>query len=243
MFEVFVARRYLTAKRKQTVISVITVISILGVAAGVTALIIALAINNGFRGSLQRSLLGMTAHVNIQERQAEEGIGDWRTLAARLRGDAAVKSAAASLYGGVFLVSPVQSRECVLKGLDAGDAGSREDLRRFMKQGSLEALHGRPEGDLPGVVLGSRLAQLTGMRMDAQVELMSPQGTMTPFGPRPRNKRFRVVGIFESGFYDLDKAWAFADLGVTQQFLSLGDVVNAIEIKLHDLDGAEAWAE
>lgn len=234
-FELFVAARYLKAKRKQTVISVITLISVLGVGAGVMALIIALAINNGFRSTLERNLLGATAHVTVLEKEPGYGIANWRELAARLRRLPHVSSAAPSLYGSVFLSSPLQSDGCVLKGIQPG-SHQAADLARYLKEGSLAALE--EESRLPGIILGSRLAARTGLPLNSVATVISPQGELTPFGPKPSYFRFRVVGVFETGFYDLDSAWAFTSLKSAQKVLSLADVVNAIELKIDDLHRA-----
>ncbi len=236
MFELFVARRYLRAKRKQAVISVITVISVLGVAAGVMALIIALAINNGFHDTFQRSLLGATAHIDVLEKQVDEGIPNWRDLTAKIQRLPRVTGAAATLYGSVFLSGPLQPAGCVLKGIDPQSPIQRADVLKVLKAGSLDDLDA--DADLPGIILGSKLAQETGMRLHSRLQVISPQGEMTPFGPRPAYFRFRVVGIFESGFYDLDKTWAFTSLKQAQRIMSLPDVVNSIEIKVSDLDAA-----
>ena len=234
MFELFVARRYLRAKRKQAVISVITVISVLGVAAGVMALIIALAVNNGFRGTFQRSLLGATAHINVLEKQVDQGIPDWRNLVAKIKKIPRVTGAAATLYAPVFLSGPLQPSGCTLKGIDPQAPTQRADVLKILKAGTIDDL----DQELPGIILGSKLAQETGMRLHSQIQVISPQGEMTPFGPRPAYFRFRVVGIFESGFYDLDKTWAFTSLKQAQRIMSLPDIVNSIEIKVSDLDAA-----
>ncbi len=234
MFELFVAGRYLLAKRKQAVISVITVISVLGVAAGVMALIIALAVNNGFRGTFQRSLLGATAHINVLEKQVDQGIPDWRALVRKIEQVPRVTGAAATLYGSVFLSGPLQPSGCVLKGIDPKAPTQRADILKFLRTGSIDEL----DGEVPGIILGSKLAQEVGMRLGSQIQVISPQGEMTPFGPRPSYFRFRVVGIFESGFYDLDKTWAFTSLKQAQRIMSLGDIVNSIEVKVSDLDAA-----
>jgi lipoprotein-releasing system permease protein len=236
MFELFVARRYLRAKRKQAVISVITVISVLGVAAGVMALIIALAINNGFHDTFQRSLLGATAHIDVLEKQVDEGIPNWRELVSKLQRVPRITGAAATLYGSVFLSGPLQPSGCILKGIDPNAPTQRADVLKVLKAGSLDDLDAND--DLPGIILGSKLAQETGMRLHSQLQVISPQGEMTPYGPRPAYFRFRVVGIFESGFYDLDKTWAFTSLKQAQRIMSLPDVVNSIEIKVSDLDAA-----
>jgi lipoprotein-releasing system permease protein len=233
-FELFIATRYLRAKRKQAVISVITVISIAGVAAGVMALVIGIAINNGFRDTLQRSLLGATAHVMILDK-AGEGIESWRELDPKLRKLPHVVSVAPNLYGPVFLAGPLGGSQAgggELKGIPIDNP---PDMLKHLKQGSFEKL--KDAGGLPGIILGSRLAQNTGMLLGNVVNIISPQGVeLTPFGPQiPPPFHFRVVGIFESGFYDIDSAWAFTSLHSAQQVFGEGDVVNSIELQLDDI--------
>ncbi|MFB3777284.1 MAG: FtsX-like permease family protein [Bryobacteraceae bacterium] len=239
-FEFFVALRYLRAKRKQAVISLITVISIAGVAAGVMALVIALAVNNGFRNTLQRNLLGATAHVTILEKEPGYGIKDWRELAEKLRGLPHVASASPSLYGSVYLVAPLQSEGAVLKGIQVDSEIDSGGLGRAMKEGSLSALRGG--GRPAGMVLGSRLAARTGLPYKSVAKVISPQGELTPFGAAPSTERLRVVGTFETGFYDLDSAWAFTSLETAQRIFGLEDVVNAIELRIDNLDLAQEVA-
>jgi len=233
MFELFIARRYLRAKRKQVVISVITGISVIGVAAGVTALVIALAINNGFRDTLQRNLLGATAHVSILEKQPGTGIEHWEQMAPQLARIPHVKSAAPALYESGYISGPVSGAGAAIKGVDVRPGAPLADTLRHLKTGSLEGL--RKSGDLPGVVLGSRLAENIGAVTGKQVSLLVPNGELTPFGPRPSYVRMRVVGTFESGFYDLDANWAFLSLTDAQKAFDLTDVVNSIELMLDDI--------
>ena len=232
-FEFFVARRYLKAKRKQAVISVITVISVIGVAAGVMSLVVALAINNGFRSTLQRNLLSATSDVSILEKEPGYGIENWRELVAKLRALPHVIDASPALYGQVFLSGPLQSEGAALKGIQTAAELQTSGMLRNLKRGSLEGL--RTASERPGIILGSALAQKTGMLLNSVVTVISPQGELTPFGPRPTTEHFRVAGIFESGFYDIDSAWAFASLASTQRLLGLQDVVNAIEVKIDDI--------
>jgi lipoprotein-releasing system permease protein len=231
-FELFVARRYMRAKRKQAVVSVITIISVIGVAAGVMALVIAISINSGFRNTLQRNLLGATAHVSILEKQPEYGIENWHELAAKLRTLPHVTDLSPSLYGQVLIAGP-QAAGAILKGIDPTVAGGHHEMLRRLKEGSLDALN--KTGGLPGIVLGSRLAQQTGMMLNSVVTVISPSGDPTPIGPRLIPYRFRVVGIFESGFYELDLTWAFTSLRAAQTVLGLQDVVNSIEIRVDDI--------
>ncbi len=229
-FELFVAGRYLRAKRKQAVISVITVISILGVAAGVMALVIALAINNGFRNTLQRSLLGATAHVTILEKKPEFGIQNWRELDPQLRKIPHVISASPGLYGTALVVGPMQSTGAVLKGIPVD---TTPEMLRRLKEGSFNGL--RDSRGLPGIILGTRLAQSTGMMLHSVVKIISPQGELTPFGPHLTFDRFRVDGLFETGFYEIDNGWAFTSLKSAQELFGLTDVVNTIELRLDDI--------
>jgi lipoprotein-releasing system permease protein len=233
MFELFIARRYLRAKRKQVVISVITAISVIGVAAGVMALVIALAINNGFRDTLQRNLLGATAHVSILEKEPGTGIEHWEQLAPQLARIPHVKSAAPALYESGYITGPVSGAGAAIKGVDVRPGAPLADTLRHLKTGSLEGL--QASGDLPGVVLGSRLAESIGAVTGKQVTLLVPNGELTPFGPRPSYVRLRVAGTFESGFYDLDANWAFLSLTDAQKAFDLTDVVNSIELMLDDI--------
>ncbi len=238
-FELFIARRYLRAKRKQAVISVITVISVAGVAAGVMALVIALAINNGFRNTLQRSLLGATAHVELLARDPSEGIHHWREFVPKLRQLPHVVSASPSLYGYVLLAGPQQSSGAYVKGIPVDAA---PDLLRHLKQGSFDDL--RNTGGLPGIILGARLAQSTGMLLHSVVKVISPQGELTPLGPHIVPYQFRVAGIFESGFYDIDSNWAFTALPSAQMLFGIHtDVVSAIDLRLDDIYRAPEVAQ
>lgn len=239
-FEVFVAKRYLRAHRKEAVVSVVTVISVIGVAAGVMALIIALAVNNGFRNQLQKSLLGATADVDIQAKESANGIENWQDVILRLRKLPHVIAASPALYSPVFLQGLVP-KGAILKGVDIASELQTSDMLKRLKQGSIDRL--KIPSAFPGIVLGSGLARDTGMLLNSIVTVISPQGEMTPYGLVPKYVRFRVVGIFESGYFVYDDNWAFTSLQSAQQALSLQDVVNEIEIKLDDLNLAPQVTE
>ena len=239
--ELFIARRYLRAKRKQAVISVITTISIVGVAAGVMALIIALAINNGFRQQLQSHLLGATAHVNLMEVERGRGIEDWPAFLDKFRGVPHVTAVAPALYGPVMISAPGgQAKGAVLKGIDPAAEVKVGDLLQSVREGSLADL--RDSEGRPGLIIGRQMAQELGLRLGTVVTVVSPQGELTPFGAVPSYKRFRVIAIFDSGFFDFDALWTFTTLKAAQQTLSLADVINAVEFKLDDLYRAEEVA-
>ena len=225
MFELFVARRYLRAKRKQVVISVITVISIVGVAAGVMAMVIALAINTGFSATLQRNLLGATAHVMIQEKQPGEGIHAWEQIAANALKIPHVISAAPGLYEPAYLAGPVRGAGVIVKGI------SLSNIPDALKSPQLKSGSVRNEG----IFLGSRLADSVGAVVNKQIDLTIQNGDFTPMGWRPAVKHFRVAGIFETGFYDVDNNWAYMSLEATQRAFGLNDVVNSVDLRLDDI--------
>jgi lipoprotein-releasing system permease protein len=232
-FEWIVAVRYLRARRKQTVISVITVISILGVAAGVAALIIALAINNGFQSTLQSSLLSATAHVNILERNPAYGIEHWEELVPKLLNIPHVISATPGLYGQVALKGPLVGTGGVMKGVLLDNKEKIPDLLRHLKAGSVMT---SPRGlERSEIILGSRLAEQLGLRLHSPVTILSFQGQLTPMGMIPSMFRFRVAGVFETGLFELDSNWAFTSLADAQRVLDLNDVVNTIELRLDDI--------
>jgi lipoprotein-releasing system permease protein len=233
MFELFIARRYLRAKRKQVMISVITVISVIGVAAGVMALVIALAINSGFSSTLQRNLLGATAHVMIQEKVPAEGIEGWEQIAAKLAKLPHVTSAMPALYGPAYL-SAIQSKEVMIKGIAVQPGSPVAETLVHLKSGSVDGLR-ENAGDLPGIILGARLAENVGAVVGKPAKLTIPNGETSPFGFRPTFPRVRVVGTFETGFYDLDVNWAYMQLNAAQKIFGLTDVVNRIELTLDDI--------
>ena len=234
-FELFIAGRYLRAHRKEKVISVITAISIVGVAAGVMALVIALAVTNGFRNTLQRNLLGAMAHITVLEKEPGQGIEDWRGMAARLRKVPHVTVVAPALYETSYLTGPLQSKGVVLKGIDLDTGQKISEALRHLKSGSLDPLR-NPNASPPGIILGSRFVEDTGMVLNSNVGLVVDE--LTPVGPRPVRRPFRVAGTFETGFFEIDDNWAYAPLDAVQRTYSLGDVVNQIELKVDDLNRA-----
>jgi len=263
-FEFFIASRYLRAKRKQAVIGVITGISIAGVAAGVASLIVALAINNGFRQDLQDRLLGSTSHVNLL-RTLGDGVRDWRPLMANLQKQPHVMATAPDIYEQVLVSLGSRARGAVLKGIIPQDERKVSDLLSSVKQGSADALEERQTETLAGesarptqaqtnssdpdslsavqqrraamppILLGKEMADELGAHVGSTVLVTSPQGELTPFGLVPKYTRFRVAGIFDSGFYDYDSSWAFTRLSDAQRLFALGDVIQIIEFKIDDI--------
>jgi lipoprotein-releasing system permease protein len=278
-FELFVASRYLRAKRRQAVIGVITGISIAGVAAGVASLVVALAINNGFRQDLQDRLLGSTSHINLLRIQSD-GIKDWRPLMDRLAKEPHIVASAPAIYEQVLISRGPRARGAVLKGMIPSQERKVSDLLKTVAIGSADGLENNPDSVSPGlrprdggtldtavantgegaratqsptdlqglenriaamprIILGKDMADELGATVGSVVLVTSPQGELTPFGMVPKYNRFRVVGIFNSGFYDYDSSWAFTRLSDAQQLFGLGDLVSVIEFKVDDIYQAE----
>jgi lipoprotein-releasing system permease protein len=240
-FELFVALRYLKAKRKQAVISVITLISVIGVMAGVSALVIALAINNGFREELEQRLLGATANINLL-RAKSDGIQNYDQLTSQLSHLPHVVAAAPVLYEEVLISSRQRAQGVVLKGVDEPREVKVGDLLRRLREGSLEGLsQSFPNAD--PIVIGKELAKSLGVFVGDTVLVTSPQGYLTPLEVVPKFRHFRVVGVFDSGFYDFDATWAFTNLQAAQRLFELADVVSVIEFKIDDIYQAPEVAE
>ena len=235
-FELFIAARYLRARRRQAVVGLVTGISILGIAAGVAALIVALAITNGMRRDLQQRLVGALAHVELM-RTAGDGIRDWRPLLQRLSQEPHVVAAAPGLYGQVLISRGARSGGALIKGILPHDELRVGNLLQTVKQGSYSELApaANPSTVPPPIVLGSELALTLGAGVGDTVLVTSPQGELTPVGLVPRYERFRVAGIFNSGFYQYDSAYAFMRLADAQHLFSEPDLVSVLSFKLDDL--------
>jgi lipoprotein-releasing system permease protein len=277
-FELFIATRYLRAKRRQAFIGIITGISIVGVAAGVASLIVALAINNGFRQDLQERLIGSTSHISLL-RVADDGIKDWPALLDRLSKQPHVVAAAPAIFEQVLISRGPRARGAVLKGMIPADERKVGDLLNTIKEGSADALEepvppsgqnlqesdnqknrpasgpASPEDSpdalasvharvaaMPPIILGKDMADNLGATVGSVVLVTSPQGELTPFGMVPKYSRFRVAGIFNSGFYDYDSSWAFTRLSDAQRLFGLGDLISVIEFKVDDIDKADVVA-
>ncbi len=245
-FEFFIAARYLRAKRRQAVIGVITAISVVGVAAGVASLIIALAITNGMRRDLQERLLGSTAHVDLM-RTAADGMRDWRPLLARLSALPHVRAAAPGLYGQVLISRGARSGGGLIKGIVPAEERRVSDLLEEVKVGSSEALQAPSAGDrgtaTPPIVLGKDLADTLGAGVGDSILVTSPQGELTPLGIVPRYQKFQLVGIFTSGFYQYDSSYALIRLADAQRLFAEPDVISIVSFKVDDLNRADQIAK
>ena len=240
-FEFFVALRYLQAKRREAAISIITMISVLGVTVGVCALVIALALNNGFRGQLEQKLLGASSDVTLL-RASNEGIPRYEELSDRLARLPHVVAAAPALYEQVLVSSHSRAQGVVLKGIDPRREVRVAEVLRKLREGSLDGLsQSFPNAD--PVIIGKELAKSLGVFVGDTVLVTSPQGYLTPLEVVPKFRHFRVVGVFDSGFYDYDASWAFTNLGAAQRLFDLTNVASVIQFKIDDIYQADSVAE
>jgi lipoprotein-releasing system permease protein len=251
-FELFIAARYLRARRRQAgsgghaIVGLVTVISVVGVAAGVAALIVALAITNGMKRDMQERLVGATAHIELM-RTAGDGIRDWRPLMARLAARPHVLAAAPGLYGQVLISRGARSGGALIKGIVPAGELKVGNLLQTVKAGSyadLDPLNPRPAAPgrasetweaLPPIVIGDELALTLGASVGDTLLVTSPQGELTPLGLVPRYQRFRVAGVFSSGFYQYDSSYAFMRLADAQRLFSEPDLISVLSFRIDDL--------
>jgi len=243
-FELYIAARYLKAKRRQAVVGVVTTISVAGVAAGVAALIIALAITNGMKRDLEDRLLGASAHVDLM-RVESDGIRDWRPLIDRLRRVPHVTAAAPGLYGQVLVSRGPRAGFALIKGVIPAEERTVSSLLDTVTSGSAQSLNPETPDPAPAantpyppLVMGKDIAEQIGAQVGDSVLVTSPQGELTPLGLAPKYQRFQVSAIYHSGFYQYDSAMAFMRLSDAQSLFSEPDLLSVVSFKVDDLDRA-----
>jgi lipoprotein-releasing system permease protein len=241
-YEFFIGLRYLKAKRKQFFISIITIISIAGVFLGVMALIIVLAVMNGFETDIKEKILGTYSHI-ILLKHGDVGISDSPALIERLKGYTRVISASPFIYNQVMLTSKTNVSGVVIRGIDPESAVEVTNINHAMKEGSLSLLKGKGEDrTIPGIVIGRELARHLGAFLNDPITVISPMGIITPMGMAPRVRQFKVVGIFSVGMYEYDSSLAYIALEDAQRFFDMGDSVTGIEIKVDNIYKAKEVA-
>ena len=228
-FEWFVARRYLRSPHRPAILRLITLFSVIGVAAGVATLVIALSMNSGFRETLQDRLLGVTAHISLT-RPGSGGISNYLALSEKLQQMPGVRSVTPAIYETVLLSFNGQARGVVTKGIDLDREKKSDQALQKLTSGQLD--FSTDADGIDGLIVGKQLSDEWQLRPGDYVTLTSPQGRLTPFGLMPRTRRFRVAGVFESGFYDYDENWCFVSLQAAQSLAGAGDIVNVLEFRL-----------
>jgi len=233
-YEWFIGLRYLKAKRKQTFISIITVISVVGVMVGVMALIVVLAVMSGFQDTIKEKILGIQAHL-VLLKTAQGGMDGYEEAMKEVEAVKGVVSVAPFIVSQVMLSSESSVFGVELKGIDPDRVGKVTKLATNLKAGRLEDLKTRKGTDPPGIILGVELAKHLTVSINDDIQVISPLGTMTPMGMMPKMKRFRVKGIFYSGMYEFDIKNAYVSIESAQKFFSMGDRVTGIAIKTSDI--------
>ncbi len=234
--EYYIGLKYLLAKRKQTFISIITVISVAGVTVGVMALIIVLAVMSGFERELKNRILGATAHVQVVS--LDGSVEDPFGLAARVRGVSGVAAASPYVFSQVMISSGNGASGGVLRGVDPATAGQVTRLPQDIRVGSLADLAKRGPGGLPATILGRELASHLGVTVGDVVEFMVPGGNLTPLGAFPRVVRYVVVGLAESGMYEFDSTFAYVSFEEAGRLLGMPGRATGIEIRVRDIYAA-----
>ena len=238
-YELFIALRYLRAKRRQAAVSVITGVAVAGIAVGVAALLVALALATGFREEVQDKILGGTAHLNLLKPD-NSGIAEYQVLTQRIGKVAGVKAAAATMYDQVLLAANDRQEPAILKGVDlnAADKTANEVFTTTIEGDPKDLLPtpgNESEPALDGVIVGRELARIMNLRRGDVVTAYSAKTRLTPVGTTPLTARFRVVGISASGMYEYDAHWAYVSLAAAQRLNGEGDVAGVIQMKVEDL--------
>jgi len=240
-YELFISLRYLRARRKQVFVSIITFISVAGIFLGVAALIIVLAVMNGFETDLRNKILGVNSHIVVTDYSG--GMQNYRQVMGDVATIPGVEAATPFIYSQAMLKNGTSTTGIILRGLSLQDALKVINIGKI-KEGSLKGLEAASksisapqEGPAPrpGIVIGRELAKNLGLFLNDQVFVISPSGVSTPLGMTPRMKPFIVAGIFESGFYEYDSTLAYISLEECQNFLNMGDMVSGLELRVDDI--------
>lgn len=236
-YELFIASRYLRAKRKQAFISVITFISTLGIAIGVMALVIALALITGFQEDVQDKILGATSHIMVSD-MSGEGLSGYQDLIAKVRGISGVQVVSPVIYDMVLINGPYKSKGGMLKGIDFDLDKAHSPWLARLDQGSLPS-----DSPREGILLGKELAFSIGASVGDVVTILTSSSRLSPLGLIPKTKRFQVSGLFSTGLYEFDSTTALISLRSAQKFFGLEDKINHLQIKIADIFRATEVAE
>jgi lipoprotein-releasing system permease protein len=236
-YELFIASRYLRARRKQAFISVITFISTLGIAIGVMALVIALALITGFQEDVQDKILGATSHIMVSDLSGE-GLSGYQDLIAKVHGISGVQVVSPVIYDMVLINGPYKSKGGMLKGIDFELDKVHSPWLARLDQGSLPS-----DSPREGILLGKELAFSIGASVGDVVTILTSSSRLSPLGLIPKTKRFQVSGLFSTGLYEFDSTTALISLRSAQKFFGLEDKINHLQIKIADIFRATELAE
>lgn len=231
LYEIFLGLRYLKAKRKQAFISVITIISVVGVMVGVMALIVVLSVMNGFRADLMSKILGVKAHLRVNHYGG--AFTHYEKVLKEINRGEGVIGTTPTIYSQVMVNSDGFTSGVLLRGVDTKTVTKVIEIEPMIKQGSLSSLDEIHNG-LPGIIIGSELSKQIGAMLGDVLSVVSPQGRLTPVGRGPNSRRFRVTGLFNSGMYEFDLSMVFISIREAQELLGIGDRVTGFEVRVKD---------
>jgi lipoprotein-releasing system permease protein len=247
-YELFIGLRYLQARRRETFISLITVISVLGVMIGVMTLNVVMAVMSGFEETLRDRLLGINAHIAIV--RSGEPMRDYDKVIEQVKREDAVVAASPTIYGQVMLTAGSRVSGVVVRGIDPDRVNDVVNVESYVKEGSLAGLktqHPIAVEDrtvmLPGIILGERLANQLGVFLGSPVQVVSPLGSPTAIGVIPKVRRFVVAGVLRTGMSEIDSTLVFMGLSEAQKFFELGEAVTNIELRVRDVNRSREVAE
>ena len=247
-YELFIGLRYLRARRQETFISLITVISVLGVMIGVMTLNVVMAVMTGFEETLRDRLLGINAHIALLK--SGDQLSEYEELLQQVIKQEGVVAASPAIYGQVMLTSGSRVSGVVVRGVDPDRVNAVVDLQRYMKQGSIAGLKQQNPVQLqdrtimlPGVIMGERLAAQLGVFVGSPIQVVSPLGSPTAIGVIPKVRRFVVTGLLNTGMSEIDSTLVFMGLDDAQKFFELGDAVSNIEIRVGDVNQSREIAD
>jgi len=239
VFELFLSLRYLKAKRKQTFISVITLISVVGVMVGVMALVVVISVMNGFREDLMSKILGVNSHVWVLS--YDGAFPDYEDLAGSVAAVEGTVAVTPFIYSQVMVNHAGNVSGAVYRGLGTESAGRVIGVEKMLKNGDLGVLIQDVQGR-PGIILGIQLARRIGAQIGDEVTVISPQGKLTPMGRMPNDRTYRVVDLLDSGMYEYDASLVYVALEEAQDFLEMGDRVTGLEVRVNDVERSDTIA-
>jgi len=232
-FELFVALRHLLARRKQVFISLISLISIMGIALGVMALVVVIAVMSGFEKELKKKILGNTAHIMVMKYGG--AIKNYDSLTATISKLSGVKEAAPFILSQAMLTRGRQVSGAGIRGIDQNHDPLRKKLEGMLVDGHYFSTGKDNKNSSPEIILGSELAKNLGVKPGSNLRLVAPSGSPTPLGLIPRMQRFSVVGTYTSGMYQYDSALAYTTLAAAQKFFALPGQVSGIAVEVTNI--------
>jgi lipoprotein-releasing system permease protein len=239
-YQFFIAFRYFRSKKKHRGLSVNTVISIIGVALGVMALIIVLSVMGGFHEDLQKKILGVNAHLVVLNYEGK--VGSHTLLREKIDTVPGVRHSSPFIYGQVMLGFRERAHGAVVRGVDPEIEADTTEIFRHIKEGSIDRLKGDTQ-EIPGIILGRELARNLGIFIGDEVKMIIPMGDIGPLGMLPKVKKFKLSGVFEVGMFEYDSNLALVHISEAQKFFNLSDEVTGIEVKVDDIYHAKTVAE